>query len=106
MYKNRIIYSILDNNKTIGKYYGYTPRQAVSKAFSKLCRTKELVEIINNKFTIYIINKKEKILYFFELERIQLENPIIRKIGHTEIKYNFKNNIKLLKIIKDYANNI
>jgi hypothetical protein len=97
----RETYSILNNGNIIGKYYGYTPIQAVSKAFSKFCKDKDYNQIINNKFNIYLLARKTNILYLFELERIQLQNPIIRNINNKEIVYNFKNKIKLIQIIND-----
>ena len=59
----RETYSILNNGNIFGKYYGYTPIQAVSKAFSKFCKDKDYNQIINNKFNIYLLARKTCLLY-------------------------------------------
>jgi len=100
----RKAYSLkMDNYKTYGRYYGYTPEQAASKAFSQAFRRKELIFVSEQIYTIYLLNKKEKRIYSFEVERCKLENPIIikignRKIGYRKITFNFKNKVKLMKI--------
>jgi hypothetical protein len=103
MTKIKEVYSILNNGNIHGKYYGYTPIQAVSKAFSKFC--KDQAEIIDTTYNIYLINKKKNILYLFELKRVQLQNPIIRNIGNKQITYNFKNKVKMIQIVTDYTQN-
>jgi len=100
----RKAYSLkMDNYKTYGRYYGYTPEQAASKAFSQAFRRKELIFVSEQIYTIYLLNKKllnkkEKRIYSFEVERCKLENPIIIKIGNRKITFNFKNKVKLMKI--------
>ena len=100
----RKAYSLkMDNYNTYGRYYGYTPEQAASKAFSQAFRRKELIFVSEQIYTIYLLNKKEKRIYSFEVERCKLENSIIinignRKIGNRKIIFNFKNKVKLMKI--------
>ena len=85
-----------------GKYYGYTPEQAAKRAFSQAFKIKELTYEDNKIHTISLINKKDKIIYLYELERIKLQTPIIKNLFNKEIAFKFKNKAKLLKIDKYY----
>jgi hypothetical protein len=97
---NRILYTlVISNNKYSGNYYGTTPKQAVSKAFSKLCRTGEIGNPLGNNYTICIFDKINKLTYLYNLERIKLQQPIIRNIGNKQIIYNYKNKVYFLKKI-------
>ena len=85
-----------------GKYYGYTPEQAAKRAFSQSFKMKKLIYQDNEIHNITLINKKDKIIYLFELERIKLQIPIIKNLFNKEIAFKFKNKVKLLKIAKYY----
>lgn len=85
-----------------GKYYGYTPEQAVNRAFSQAFKMKDLTYEDNEIHTISLINKKDKIIYLYELERIKLQTPIIKNLFNKEIVFKFKNKVKLLKIDQYY----
>lgn len=81
-----------------GRYYGYTPAQAVKKAF----KMKKLIYQDNEIHTISLINKKDKIIYLYELERIKLQMPIIKNIFNKEIEFKFKNKVKFVKFDQYY----
>jgi len=101
--KIRKAYSLkMENNNKYGCYYGYTPEQAVSKAFSQAFKRKELIFVPHEIYNIYLLNKKDKTIYLFEAKRCKLENPIIKNICNKEIVFNFKNKVKLIKIDKYY----
>jgi hypothetical protein len=85
-----------------GKYYGYTPEQAAKRAFSQAFKIKKLTYEDNKIHNISLINKKDKIIYLYELERIKLQIPIIKNLFNKEIAFKFKNKVKLLKIDKYY----
>ena len=94
--------SLKMENSSYGCYYGYTPEQAASKAFSQAFKRKELIFVSNEIYNIYLLNKKEKRVYSFEVKRYKLDNSIIRNIGNKQIVYNFKNKVKLIKIDNYY----
>jgi len=101
--KIRKVYSLkINDNNSYGCYYGYNPKQAASKAFSQAFKRKELIFVPNQIYNIFLLNKKEKIIYSFEIKRYKLDNPIIRKIGNKEIVYNFKNKVKFIKFDNFY----
>ena len=85
-----------------GRYYGYTPEQAAKRAFSQAFKMKELTYEDNKIHTISLINKKDKIIYLYELERIKLQMPIIKNLFNKEIVFKFKNKVKLLKFDQYY----
>ena len=85
-----------------GRYYGYTPEQAAKRAFSQAFKKKELIYEENKIHIISLINKKDKIIYLFELERIKLQTPIIKNLFNKEIVFKFKNKVKLVKIDQYY----
>lgn len=86
-YRRRRSFKIINNN--ISRFYGKTPKEAASKAFTSLIKN-----IDQNELNFSIIectqNSKKKI-YKYDGKRIKLENPILRKIGNKEFHYNFKN---------------
>ena len=99
----RKIYNIkMDDNATYGKYYGYSPNQAANKAFSQAFKMKELTYQDNEKHYISLINKKDKIIYLYELERFKLQIPIIKNLFNKEVVFNFKNKVKLIKLSQYY----
>lgn len=110
----RKVYNIKIDNATIyghsngmidpfrGKYYGYTPEQAAKRAFSQAFKMKDLTYQANEIHTISLINKKDKIIYLFELERIKLQIPIIKNLFNKEIAFKFKNKVKLVKFDQYY----
>ena len=52
---SRNLYTLkISDNKYSGNYYGKTPKQAVSKAFSKLCTSGEIGNPLGNNYTICI----------------------------------------------------
>ena len=85
-----------------GKYYGYTPEQAAKRAFSQAFKMNKLTYKENEIHNISLINKKDKIIYLFELERIKLQTPIIKNLFNKEIAFKFKNKVKLVKFDKYY----
>jgi hypothetical protein len=85
-----------------GRYNGYTPEQAAKRAFSQAFKMNELIYEENKIHNISLINKKDKIIYLFELERIKLQTPIIKNLFNKEIAFKFKNKVKLLKIDQYY----
>jgi len=80
---------------TIGNYKGYNAKQAMNKAFSLFAR-RQNNNIIGIKYKINIIERKTKEKYYFECERIKLENPKNIIICGKEIQYNYKNKIFFL----------
>jgi len=88
----RRYFKIIDNNKLIGKYFGKTPKQAASKAFSFLVKTNKNIK------TFSIIectkNSKNKI-YKYTGKRIKIKNPYIRIFNKNNIqkviKFNYYN---------------
>jgi hypothetical protein len=85
-----------------GRYHGYTPEQAAKRAFSQAFKMKKLIYEENKIHNILLINKKDKIIYLFELERIKLQMPIIKNLFNKEIAFKFKNKVKLVKIDQYY----
>ena len=85
-----------------GRYYGYTPEQAAKRAFSQAFKMKELTYEDNKIHTISLINKKDKIIYLYELERFKLQIPIIKNLFNKEVVFNFKNKVKLIKLSQYY----
>jgi len=85
-----------------GRYYGYTPEQAAKRAFSQAFKMKKLTYQDNEIHTISLINKKDKIIYLYELERIKLQTPIIKNLFNKEIAFKFKNKVKLVKFDQYY----
>ncbi|AYV84928.1 MAG: hypothetical protein Satyrvirus1_14 [Satyrvirus sp.] len=98
----------LDSNKFVGKYCGNTPKQAASKAYTKLVQIKHQTNdgTILDKNIIclkeYTKTKPHK-LFYYEVSRQKLDDPQTLKIFDKDtnetrtIYYSYRNKIKKIK---------
>lgn len=88
-----------------GRYNGDSPYQAANKALSEIIRNKvKNSESVNEEINFYLVestkgSKKKSHQYIGK--RVQLENPVIYKVGEQEIIKNFKNILKKVKKKED-----
>jgi len=84
-----------------GRYNGDSPYQAANKALSEIIRNKvKNNESVDDEINFYLVestkNCKKKCHQYLG-RRIQLENPVIYKVGDQEIVKNYKNVLKKVK---------
>jgi hypothetical protein len=88
-----------------GRYNGDSPYQAANKALSEIIRNKvKNNESVFDEISFYLVEStkgslKKSHQYFGK--RIELETPVIYKVGEQEIVKNFKNILKKVKKISD-----
>jgi hypothetical protein len=88
-----------------GRYNGDSPYQAANKALSEIIRNKvKNNESVFDEINFYLVEStkgslKKSHQYFGK--RIELETPVIYKVGDQEIVKNFKNILKKVKKISD-----
>jgi hypothetical protein len=88
-----------------GRYNGDSPYQAANKALSEIIRTKvKNNESIDSEINFYLVestkgSKKKSHQYIGK--RVQLDTPVIYKVGEQEIVKNFKNILKKVKRINE-----
>jgi hypothetical protein len=84
-----------------GRYNGDSPYQAANKALSEIIRNKvknsESVDGEINFFLVESTKGSKKKSHQYVGKRIQLENPVIYKVGEQEIVKNYKNILKKVK---------
>lgn len=88
-----------------GRYNGDSPYQAANKALSEIIRNKvKNSESIDSEINFYLVestkgSKKKSHQYIGK--RVQLDTPVIYKVGEQEIVKNFKNILKKVKRINE-----
>jgi hypothetical protein len=88
-----------------GRYNGDSPYQAANKALSEIIRNKvKNNESIDSEINFYLVestkgSKKKSHQYIGK--RVQLDTPVIYKVGEQEIVKNFKNILKKVKRINE-----
>jgi len=88
-----------------GRYNGDSPYQAANKALSEIIRNKvKNNESVFEEINFYLVEStkgslKKSHQYFGK--RIELETPVVYKVGEQEIVKNFKNILKKVKKISD-----
>lgn len=80
-------YSVVHNNKKIGRYIARNPSEAAKKALASYFREtgknpKQLTLVLNN----YNDDK----IYNYNTDIIEYDKPIIRTIGNKQIKYYYE----------------
>ena len=84
-----------------GRYNGDSPYQAANKALSEIIRNKvKNSESVFDEINFYLVESTKgslKKVHQYLGKRIQLENPVIYKVGEQEIVKNFKNILKKVK---------
>ena len=84
-----------------GRYNGDSPYQAANKALSEIIRNKvKNSESINEEINFFLVEStkgSKKKSHQYVGKRIQLENPVIYKVGEQEIVKNYKNILKKVK---------
>lgn len=88
-----------------GRYNGDSPYQAANKALSEIIRNKvKNNESVNEDIDFYLVestkNSKKK-CHQYTGKRIQLESPVIYKVGDQQIVKNYKNILKKVKRKED-----
>ena len=88
-----------------GRYNGDSPYQAANKALSEIIRSKvKNKESTFDEINFYLVESTKgsmKKVHQYLGKRIQLENPVIYKVGEQEIVKNFKNILKKVKKVND-----
>jgi len=88
-----------------GRYNGDSPYQAANKALSEIIRSKvKNNESVFDEINFYLVESTKgsmKKVHQYLGKRIQLENPVIYKVGEQEIVKNFKNILKKVKKVND-----
>ena len=88
-----------------GRYNGDSPYQAANKALSEIIRSKvKNSESVFDEINFYLVESTKgslKKVHQYLGKRIQLENPVIYKVGEQEIVKNFKNILKKVKKVND-----
>jgi hypothetical protein len=88
-----------------GRYNGDSPYQAANKALSEIIRSKvKNSESVFDEINFYLVESTKgslKKVHQYLGKRIQLENPVIYKVGDQEIVKNFKNILKKVKKVND-----
>jgi hypothetical protein len=84
-----------------GRYNGDSPYQAANKALSEIIRNKvKNNESVNEEINFYLVestkNSRKKCHQYLG-KRIQLETPVIYKVGDQQIVKNYKNILKKVK---------
>jgi hypothetical protein len=84
-----------------GRYNGDSPYQAANKALSEIIRNKvKNSESVNEEINFYLVEStkgSKKKSHQYVGKRIQLETPVIYKVGEQEIVKNYKNILKKVK---------
>jgi hypothetical protein len=84
-----------------GRYNGDSPYQAANKALSEIIRNKvKNSESVNDEINFYLVEStkgSKKKSHQYVGKRIQLETPVIYKVGEQEIVKNYKNILKKVK---------
>jgi len=88
-----------------GRYNGDSPYQAANTALSEIIRNKvKNNESVNEDINFYLVestkNSKKK-CHQYTGKRIQLESPVIYKVGDQQIVKNYKNILKKVKRKED-----
>jgi hypothetical protein len=88
-----------------GRYNGDSPYQAANKALSEIIRNKvKNNESVDEEINFYLVESTKGSLkksHQYLGKRIQLETPVIYKVGDQQIVKNFKNILKKVKKIND-----
>lgn len=94
-------YTIVDYPKkgeTYGIYMSASPKQAGSKAFTQLARMSKSKNTNKKNAIVFTIkNMDNDKLYKYSGTRVELDKPVVKKIGNKEVVYRFKNIITALK---------
>jgi hypothetical protein len=84
-----------------GRYNGDSPYQAANKALSEIIRNKvknnESIDEEINFFLVESTKGSKKKSHQYLGKRVQLETPVIYKVGEQEIVKNYKNILKKVK---------
>ena len=84
-----------------GRYNGDSPYQAANKALSEIIRNKvKNSESVYDEIIFYLVESTKGSLkksHQYVGKRIQLETPVIYKVGEQEIVKNYKNILKKVK---------
>jgi hypothetical protein len=84
-----------------GRYNGDSPYQAANKALSEIIRNKvKNSESITDEINFYLVEStkgSKKKTHQYIGKRIQLDSPVIYKVGDQEIVKNYKNILKKVK---------
>ena len=88
-----------------GRYNGDSPYQAANKALSEIIRSKvKNSESVFDEINFYLVESTKgslKKVHQYLGKRIQLESPVVYKVGEQEIVKNFKNILKKVKKVND-----
>jgi hypothetical protein len=88
-----------------GRYNGDSPYQAANKALSEIIRNKvKNNESVYDEINFYLVESTKGSLkksHQYIGKRIQLETPVIYKVGDQEIVKNYKNILKKVKKLND-----
>ena len=88
-----------------GRYNGDSPYQAANKALSEIIRNKvKNSESVFDEINFYLVESTKgslKKVHQYLGKRIQLESPVVYKVGEQEIVKNFKNILKKVKKVND-----
>jgi hypothetical protein len=88
-----------------GRYNGDSPYQAANKALSEIIRNKvKNSESVYEEIIFYLVESTKGSLkksHQYVGKRIQLETPVIYKVGEQEIVKNYKNILKKVKKTND-----
>lgn len=84
-----------------GRYNGDSPYQAANKALSEIIRNKvKNSETVDEEINFYLVEStkgSKKKSHQYVGKRIQLETPVIYKVGEQQIVKNYKNILKKVK---------
>jgi hypothetical protein len=88
-----------------GRYNGDSPYQAANKALSEIIRNRvKNNESVNDDINFYLVESTKGSLkksHQYLGRRIQLETPVIYKVGDQQIVKNYKNVLKKVKKTND-----
>lgn len=88
-------YTIVDFPKpgdTYGEYLGETPGRAASKAFTQLSRLAGMKNGNAKNFMVFTVRDLDTGKpYKYVGTRVALNEPIVRKINNTTVKYRYRN---------------
>lgn len=96
---------LTDEGDLYGRYNGDSPYQAANKALSEIIRNKVKVnESVDSEINFFLVESTKgsaKKVHQYVGKRVQLETPVVYKVGDQDIIKNFKNILKKIKRADD-----
>lgn len=92
---------LTDEGDLYGRYNGDSPYQAANKALSEIIRNKVKVnEAVDSEINFFLVESTKgstKKVHQYVGKRVQLETPVVYKVGDQDIIKNYKNILKKVK---------